>query len=93
MDWSVVFVLIAFAAVLQLAFFWYYLRSGGQADSPYPTVTGESGENTPASGTNQHSATNSQPQDEALITCQECGHENHWDQVFTYCANCVTQLG
>lgn len=92
MDWSVIFVIIAFAAVLQLAFFWYYLRSGQRTDSVYPNVAGESGE--------RHSGTTGQQQgpikridgDQTIATCRECGFENPWDSTFTYCGNCVTKV-
>lgn len=91
MDWSVVFAIIAFAAVLQLAFFWYYLRSGQRSDSPYPAAAGESGENPGVSGSNS-STSSTQDDGEPVVTCQECGFDNHWEPTFTYCANCITKL-
>lgn len=93
MDWSVVFAIVVFAAVLQLAFFWYYLRAGQRADSPYPRATGESADNPAAHSGQQHRGGQSSAAGEDALVCPECGHENHWDVVFTYCGNCVTKIG
>ena len=90
MDWSVVFAIIAFAAVLQLAFFWYYLRAGQRADSVYPQAAGE---NASATGGNKSATGQAPAGDGDVVVCQDCGHDNHWDPTFTYCANCVAKLG
>lgn len=92
MDWNVVFAIVALAAVFQLAFFWYYLRSGQRRDSVYPNAAGESGETASVTGANQGHTTQMDT-DETVVTCQECGFENHWEPTFTYCANCATKVG
>lgn len=93
MDWSVVFAIVAFAALLQLAFFWYYMRSGSRTESVYPQAAGESGEHARVSGGNKTTGGPQSDGDTTVFTCGECGFDNHWDPTFTYCANCVAKLG
>lgn len=96
MEWGFILAIIGFAALLQLAFFLYFIKAGQSGDSVYPSAASESGEESSFNPTGQQSNASSQrpSTDEShLLTCQECGFENNWDAVFTYCANCTTQLG
>lgn len=92
MDWGMLFAIVAFAALLQLTFFWYYLRAGQRHDSVYPSATSESSDNPGFSAGSQSSNTQGSG-DELHVTCSSCGFDNAWDSTFTYCANCVEKLG
>lgn len=92
MDWNVVFAIVALAAIFQLAFFWYYLRAGDRRESVYPNATGESGESSSVSGAKRGHSRHLDD-DDTIVTCQECGYDNKWESVFTYCANCASKIG
>lgn len=94
MDWSVVFAIVILATVLQLAFFLYYLRSGQRTESVYPRAAGESMDTPSGAVRNQGAAnTNTPEEDGTSVTCTECGYDNPWDPIFTYCANCTAPVG
>ncbi len=92
MDWNVVFAIVALAALFQLAFFWYYLKSGQRRDSVYPSATGESSDNTTVPQGNQRASGHPTGGTDPVLTCSECGYENEWDPTFSFCANCASQI-
>lgn len=93
MEWGMLLAIVGLATLLQLAFFWYYIRLGRRNDSVYPSLTGNSSDN----ATQQASNTRSQPQRQAhdeksTFKCDTCGFENEWDSVYTFCGRCVSKL-
>ncbi len=97
MEWGMLMVLVGIAALLQLAFFWYYLRLGQSGDSTIPGPTSNSSDH--GSGANSNPGVDKQGTNEAdggddgVVTCPNCGHENEWEPTYEYCSNCVTKLG
>ncbi len=92
MEWSLLLAIVGVAALLQLVFFWYYLRLGqgnSQLGSP---MSGDQTSSAQASNEADHRGGADPHRDELLLTCQECGHENEWDPVFTYCESCLTKI-
>lgn len=94
MEWGFILAIVAFAALLQLAFFWYFLKVGQRNESVYPKLAGDSGDDSAFVRSNQPQGHPTDHDGEGdRLTCQTCGFENEWDAVFTYCANCASKLG
>ncbi|MFP4591413.1 MAG: hypothetical protein ACLFMX_01685 [Halobacteriales archaeon] len=93
MEWSLLLAIVGVAALLQLVFFWYYLRAGQRSGQFGRPMTGEQRPATQA-GNEVDSRSTGAPRDEApVVTCEQCGFDNQWDKVFTYCGNCLSKLG
>lgn len=88
--------IVGLATLLQLAFFWYYVRRGQGNDSIYPKLPGDSGDNTARASANvpaQAPGGGSPEGEDTVVRCETCGFENRWDPVYTYCGRCVSKLG
>lgn len=92
MEWGMLLAIVGFAALVQLAFFWYYLRLGQRNESVYPQATSESGDPTVSNHQSGSRNRGGAGADTPILTCQECGYDNTWNPVFTYCGNCVEKL-
>lgn len=96
MEWGFILAIIGFAALLQLAFFLYFIRAGQRGDTMYPSATSETGDDATFKSSNQqaksssHTSTTGEGQ---ILTCQACGFDNNWESVYTYCGNCATKVG
>lgn len=98
MEWGILLGIAGLAVMIQLAFFLLYIRLGRSEESVYPQVTGETGDRSAVTGSSSRSVDTSQSQQAQSPTgdarvCPNCGYENEWEPVFTYCSNCVAKLG
>lgn len=93
MEWSLLLAIVGVAALLQLVFFWYYLRLGQGSSQLGNPLTGDQGSTAQASNEAERRSGGDPRREDLVITCDECGHDNEWDAVFTYCANCLNKIG
>ncbi|MFW6448165.1 MAG: hypothetical protein ACOC0X_01340 [Halobacteriota archaeon] len=93
MEWSLLLAIVGVAALLQLVFFWYYLRAGQRSGQFGRAVTGEQRPTTQGGNEVDRRGGGAPRDEELLVTCEQCGFDNEWDTVFTYCGNCLNKLG
>lgn len=93
MEWGLLLALVAIAAVLQLMFFWYYLRLGQSGESVYASATSESTDHGTRSSGNNTVDRSPSSDDDTLVTCPNCGFDNDWEPTYSFCANCIEKLG
>lgn len=93
MEWSLLLAIVGVAALLQLVFFWYYLRLGQGSSQLGSPLTGEQGSTGQVSNDVDRQSGGDPRQEEVVLTCDQCGHDNEWDPIFTYCGNCLNKIG
>jgi len=103
--WQWVLLYAAFLAVVQLLIY-YYLRRGRDRQSVTVSGAGDRGRTNgtvpnssgvreaPGSPDDVEASPDPDPRtDEDALVCPHCGARNEREPTFTYCRNCVSQLG
>jgi hypothetical protein len=92
--WALLAAYAVVIVVLQMLVYLYYRRRSGQSDgrTVRPSIVDHEG--SPTSQAARGTVTDGETDDDReMVPCPHCGAPNEADSVYTYCHNCLGELG